>query len=78
MVGFHRDAVVQVNIDPAFAPFFHQRESKILEEKSGFINYSENDNEKIITYIRLNSIGWYYLAEANTRVVDQEPHIQDH
>ena len=37
----------------------------ILQKKSGFVNYTENGIKKIIAYGRLNSIGWYYVAEAN-------------
>ena len=39
--------------------------NSILQGESGFINYSEKGIKKILAYYRLNSIGWYYLAEAD-------------
>ncbi len=41
----------------------------VLQGKSGYINYEEHGKEKLIAYYRLNSIGWYYLAEANASQV---------
>lgn len=37
----------------------------ILNGESGYFSYKENGKEKLIAYYRLNSIGWYYLAEAD-------------
>lgn len=37
----------------------------VLKGDSGFNTYTENGVKKILAYYRLNSIGWYYLAEAD-------------
>lgn len=42
----------------------------IIQGKSGIINYSENGREKILAYYKLNSIGWYYLVEADAKSVE--------
>lgn len=38
----------------------------ILQGKSGYVSYKEDGKERLIAYYRLNSIGWYYLAEADS------------
>ncbi len=37
----------------------------ILNGKNGYISYKEYGKEKLLAYNKLNSIGWYYLAEAD-------------
>lgn len=37
----------------------------IKNQESGNFRYDDNGTEKIIAYYRLNSIGWYYLAEVD-------------
>ena len=48
----------------------------ILQGRSGFIRYIENRREKILAYNRLNSIGWYYLAEADAISVEKMDKIE--
>jgi len=36
--------------------------NNILQGKNGYISYEEQGKEKLLTYYKLNSIGWYYLA----------------
>ncbi|MCG8380079.1 MAG: serine/threonine protein kinase [Proteobacteria bacterium] len=38
----------------------------IMQGKSGYVSNKSGGKEKLIVYYRLNSIGWYYLAEAST------------
>ena len=39
--------------------------NNIRQGKSGYISFEENGKEKLLAYNRLNSIGWYYLAEVD-------------
>jgi serine/threonine-protein kinase len=41
--------------------------SKILQGGSGQHRYTENGRSKMLAYYRLNSLGWYFLAEADER-----------
>ena len=43
--------------------------NNILQGKNGYINYEEQGKEKLLTYYKLNSIGWYYLAVASASMV---------
>ncbi len=43
--------------------------NNILQGKNGYISYEEQGNEKLLTYYKLNSIGWYYLAIANAPMI---------
>ncbi len=38
---------------------------KIQSGRSGYIRYSDKGRNKILAFYRLNSIGWYYLVEAD-------------
>lgn len=44
---------------------------KIKLKESGYLDYSEGGRDKILAYHRLNSIGWYYIAEAYSEEVEK-------
>ena len=45
--------------------------NNILQGKNGYISYQEQGKEKLLTYRKLNSIGWYYLAVADaSKILD--------
>jgi eukaryotic-like serine/threonine-protein kinase len=39
--------------------------NNIRQGKSGYISFKEDGKEKLLAYNRLNSIGWYFLAEVD-------------
>lgn len=39
--------------------------NNILQGNNGYISYIEHGKEKLLAYYKLNSIGWYYLAEVD-------------
>jgi eukaryotic-like serine/threonine-protein kinase len=43
--------------------------NNIRQGKNGYIRYEEQGIEKLLTYYKLNSIGWYYLAVASASMV---------
>jgi eukaryotic-like serine/threonine-protein kinase len=47
----------------------------IKMKESGYINFSENGRDKILAYVRLNSIGWYYLAVADAMTIESTSEI---
>ncbi len=48
----------------------------IKMKESGYINFSENGRDKILAYVRLNSIGWYYLAVADAMTIESTSEIK--
>ena len=48
---------------------------KILQGRSGNLNYSDKGRKKMLAYYKLNSIGWYFLAEADEKELMAEPDL---
>jgi hypothetical protein len=48
----------------------------IKMKESGYINFSENGRDKILAYVRLNSIGWYYLAVADAMTIESTSEVK--
>ena len=55
-----------INLIENLKPYPHEDVVKgVIKGETGFNTYTENGVKKILAYYRLNSIGWYFLAEAN-------------
>ncbi len=42
----------------------------IIQGRSGYFRYTENNKEKILAYNKLNAIGWYYLVKVDVASVE--------